>query len=69
MHHVLSIVVSQTGTPLLYVFEAPAPVKKIELWLNRDGRKPHLLKTMPNPLPKPLSELIAGMSPAEWGEH
>ena len=33
MHHVLSIVVSQTGTPLLYVFEAPAPVKEIELWL------------------------------------
>ena len=68
MHHVLSIVVSQTGTPMLYVFEAPAPVKEIELWLYRNGRKPHLLKAMPNSLSKPLSELIAGMPPAQWGE-
>ena len=35
MHHVLSIVVSQTGTPLLYVFEVPESVKQIEFWLYR----------------------------------
>ena len=68
MHHVLSIVVSQTGTLLLYVFEAPAPVKEIELWLYRNKRQPRLLKTLPNPYPKPLSEVIAGMPPTNWEE-
>ena len=68
MDYVVSAVVAITGTPLLYLFEVPESVKQIELWLYRDKRQPRLLKTLPNPCPKPLSEVLANLPPANWEE-
>ena len=66
MDYVLSDVTSKTGVNLLYIFELPDPAKRIEFWLYDSGRKPRLVKTLPNPFQRPLSELLAGMPTENW---
>jgi hypothetical protein len=68
MDIVLADLATKTGTNLLYLFEIPDPVKRIELWLYRPQRALRLVKTLPNPCQRPLSERIAGMPPANWDQ-
>jgi hypothetical protein len=68
MDYLLSDIATKIGTNLLYLFELPDPAKRIELWLYNSQRKPRLVKTLPNPCERPLSELIATMPPANWDQ-
>ena len=65
---VLAVLATKTGTNLLYLFEIPDPVKRTELWLYRPQRALRLVRTLPNPCQRPLSERIAGMPPANWDQ-
>ena len=68
MDYLLCDTAIKTGIRLSYIFEVPGPARRIEIWLYRSRCKPRLLKTLHNTFQRPLSELLAGMPPANWEE-
>ena len=64
---VFSDVAAKTGTNLLYAFDLPAPARRIEVWLHKSNCDPRLVRAWPNPFQRPLSEILAGLPPENWG--
>ena len=66
MNYILSDTAAKAGSSLFYLFDVPAPVKRIEGWLYEGNREPQMLQSWENPLNRPLSEVIAGVPPENW---